>query len=636
LEGLEDRCLPAADPLAAVTDVEKVARLIGPSPPSINDTVCNWNVRGADLGSMFDLDGKLYMVFGDTFGPPAPPQGGAGGSDWRSNTMAVISNWEDPQQGLYFDSMINDQPGEAKALIQGLRGDKYPNGDTEVTKIPSYGIASDTPNGPVMYLDVQSINQWGPIPGQWTVNWSAIYYSDDLGQTWQKSCVHWGPDSNFAQVAIVRVGDEATPANNMLYFFGIPAGRFGSVELARVPELQILDQCAYQYWGTENGQPAWTSDEHAAVPIVNGPVGELSVMWDPYVHRWLMTYLNVGVQGGNDPTLQMRDAPQLTGPWSQPHTITDSLAYPELYGAFMHPLLTQNDGKDIYFTMSQFGPYTVDLMHATLVAPATTSYDPLNGTWSILGNLPNNNITLRVVSQPGSGPVIEAWEGDSPGVLTQEFGSIPAADVRAVDLTLAGGSALDVDDSADTIGRTVTITGTSITGLQSLGGPGGIHFNGNHLTSLTVDTGAGNDTIDVGNADTLDDLLWPLQVNGGGGADTLTLNGQLDGASTYDVDSDLLLVHVPARSLSVRYSGMAGVVLDGSSAAANAFEVNRTPAGTSYTLNGGSGDDTFDLTPPAVNAGGARLGALGGPVTVGGGGGNDTLTFNDQYDGAST
>jgi hypothetical protein len=510
LEGLEERCLLSADPLTAVTDVQTVARLIGAN--SINNTVANWQVRGADLGHMFDLDGKLYMVFGDTFAPPAPSGGGAGGSDWRSNTMAVISNWQNPQDGLYFDSMVSDQPGHAQALIQGAHD---PNdGSGEVTKIPTYGIASRTgPHGDRMYLDVMSVKQWGvndsgqQQDGAWTLNNSAIYYSDDLGQTWQESGVVWGGDSNFGQVAIVRVGNEATPASSMLYFFGIPGGRYGSVQLARVPELKILDPSAYQYYGMVNGRLTWTSDQAAAVDVVQGPVGELSVMWDPYLHRWLMTYLNMGIQSNNasDPTLQLRDSPYLWGGWSQPHTITDSQAYPGLYGAFMHPWLTQNGGKDIYFTMSEWGPYAVYLMHATLYVSHTTAiYDPLIGNWSISSNLPRNNITLRVDPQPGADgkPVLEVWEGDAPGALTYEVGSISAAEVRTIHVTLAGGSTLNVDDSADTIGRTVTLAGSSIRGLQLFGRDGGIRYDGARLASLTMVGGPGGLTMHVSGTST--------------------------------------------------------------------------------------------------------------------------------------
>jgi hypothetical protein len=147
----------------------------------------------------------------------------------------------------------------------------------------------------------------------------------------------------------------------MLYFFGIPGGRYGSVELARVPETEILDQSAYQYYaGRAGGGPVWSSQESAAVPVVPAPSGELSVMWDPYLGRWIMVTGNP-----NDSAIEMRDSPTLWGDWSNPHILIGQ-DYSDAYGGYMHPFLTQNGGQDIYLTVSRWGSYAVYLFHAHL------------------------------------------------------------------------------------------------------------------------------------------------------------------------------------------------------------------------------------------------------------------------------
>lgn len=72
-----------------------------------------------------------------------------------------------------------------------------------------------------------SVHEFGP-PGQWSLNHSGLAYSDDNGLTWTKSPdAVWPGDSNFGQVAFVKSGEE-------VYLFGIPGGRFGHAELARV------------------------------------------------------------------------------------------------------------------------------------------------------------------------------------------------------------------------------------------------------------------------------------------------------------------------------------------------------------------------------------------------------------------
>jgi len=93
--------------------------------------------------------------------------------------------------------------------------------------------------------------------------------------------------------------------------------------------------------------------------IVDPPVGELSVIWNPYLQRWLMMYLNE-----NTACIEARFAEHPFGPWSAPLSVVCGDMYPALYGAFMHPRFTENNGQTVYFLMSQYGPYNVFLMKA--------------------------------------------------------------------------------------------------------------------------------------------------------------------------------------------------------------------------------------------------------------------------------
>ncbi|NLG98878.1 MAG: DUF4185 domain-containing protein [Chloroflexi bacterium] len=335
--------LPEADrALKAVTGVEQVACIAGKD--SINETGEKWTVYGTDLGSMFDKDGKIYMVFGDTFGCCPPGTGGPGGAgDWRYNVMAVISD-RDPKDGLTFDTMITDRQYHAKQLIT--------KEFVDTTVIPTYGVAV----GDRMFLHYMGVRSWG-TPGSWTLSSSGLAYSDDDGETWHKdSGVSWAGDSNFGQVAFVKEG-------NFLYLFGIPGGRFGGVALARVPQDKVLDQAAYRYYsGQFLGRPVWSKDEKEAKLIVPAPVGELSVIWNAYLERWIMTYLDE-----HRAAIVIREAREMWGPWSPPLTLVSGKDYPALYGAYMHPWYVENDGETIYFAMSQWGPYSVFWMKATLV-----------------------------------------------------------------------------------------------------------------------------------------------------------------------------------------------------------------------------------------------------------------------------
>lgn len=336
LVGYGDR---AARPRAATElGVTQLAREDG--EPSLNDTGTRWDVYGADLGHQFLYRGRMAMVFGDTFGSPAAADFfSVPHSDYRSNTMAWIEPPANPEAGLLFTSMVTDRPGHAKELLSSL---KVPG--QEQTVIPTYGVAV----GDRLYLHYMSVQEFG-APGHWTLNYSGFGYSDDGGQNWTKDTTDvWPGDSNFGQVAIVdHLG--------RLYFFGIPGGRYGGVQLARTYPGAVLRLDQYEYWDGAR----WQSDRLQAQTIVPAPVGELSVRWNSYYQKWLMAYLN-------DPLgeIWLRTAPALTGPWSSPQVVTTSASYPQLYAPYITPLW--NDGPDIYFTMSLFGPYAVWLFKTRL------------------------------------------------------------------------------------------------------------------------------------------------------------------------------------------------------------------------------------------------------------------------------
>jgi hypothetical protein len=359
-----------------VVSVTQVGQLTG--QPSWNNTGAV-NVYGTDLGSMFlHSDNRVYFLFGDTFGYPGTP----GSSDWRSNTMTYTTDFT-ASDGITFDGWITDLSGNAKALLEGNHD---PNdGSGEVTKIPTTGWSYQERQ----YIWFMSVKQWG-APGQWEVNHSEIAYSDDHGNEWFPSGVRWPDSSNFIQVAVAEHLD-------YLFVWGIPAGRFGGVKLARVSPGEVLQGAAYQYF-TGTG---WGGDEEDGILIVDSPVGELSVLWNPYLQRWIMMYLNE-----NAASIEVREAHQPEGPWSEPWAVAGANDYPALYGAFMHENYMENEGQVVYFLMSQFIDYNVFLMRVEFQRNVTEVGDvPASAgkpqTCSLHQNYPNpfncmTSITYRL------------------------------------------------------------------------------------------------------------------------------------------------------------------------------------------------------------------------------------------------
>ncbi|MBB6636910.1 DUF4185 domain-containing protein [Cohnella thailandensis] len=339
------------------TKATKIARVTGATPdgetlPNPNKTNSRYALGGTDLGIVWDATTdpahpKVMIAFGDSFAGWSG--NGGGGTGWRGNLLA-LSEDRDLGEDLKFSSMITDpaSPDFAKEIIHS---DHNTDGNSDFTAIPTSGVSV----GGRHYIHYMQIRNWG-ANGRWNINFSEIAYSDDEGQTWTKSGVRWGADSKFGQAAFLKDG-------GFVYMFGTPAGRFDGAYLARVPEADVLAKEKYEYW---NGSDWIAGDESAAAKVIVDPVGELSVAYNSYYGKYIMTYLNE-----DRAAIVLRSSSELTGGWSGESEIATGDEYPALYGAFIHPWSLQ--GKDLYFLMSQWVPYNVFLMHSTLEigSPAT-------------------------------------------------------------------------------------------------------------------------------------------------------------------------------------------------------------------------------------------------------------------------
>ncbi len=339
---------PADSPfvLGGVTGVEQLGAVTGPD--SLGNTP-QYAVDGTDLGSMFEFDGKTWFVFGDTFGERDGVVGG-GGSFWRSNTMGWTTD-TDPSDGITIEGMIVDDIGLAKELIPSKKID-----NEEMTVIPTHGFAV----GDTMYLHWMSVRHWG-TPGEWEVNDAGLAKSDDHGQNWTVlDAPRWSGEGGFVQVAPAHVSEDGT---DWIYFWGITHGRFSGVSLMKVEASKVESADAYLYFtGVDaTGVPSWGTDEAAAQLIVDDTVGELSVVWSPYLNRWLMSYLKEGVGD------VLREGITPWGPWGDPITLVGVADVSSSYAPFMNEHYIGDGGKTIYFGLSIWDPYNVFWYKAELV-----------------------------------------------------------------------------------------------------------------------------------------------------------------------------------------------------------------------------------------------------------------------------
>lgn len=323
--------------MVRVVDTVRIGRVTGAGSGSRTDE--RFAIYGTDLGMMWDGgDGRVFVLFGDTYGKGWRAEGD---EDWRRNVLAFSRN-RDLEAGLQLDDAVCRPDGGACQVIPS-------GGGKEVTVIPNGGIAVDGDH----YVHYMSVRQWGP-PGTWRTNHAGIAVSRDGGRTWEKPrsarwSNRWRGDDRFQLGTFAREGEH-------VYLFGTTNGRYGDAYLARVAPSGLLDTRAYEYWDGSG----WAPRQRAAAPVFEGPVGEMSVGYHRRLGRWLLMHLDERRKG-----IVLRSAEHLTGPWSLGEVVISGEEYPAVYGGYLHPWSL--DGPDLYYTISQWGPYNV-FQHRTRLA----------------------------------------------------------------------------------------------------------------------------------------------------------------------------------------------------------------------------------------------------------------------------
>ncbi len=209
---------------------------------------------------------------------------------------------------------------------------------------------------------------------------------------------------------------------------------------------------------------------------------------------------------------------------------------------------------------------------------------------------------------------------------------------------------LTIDNAADMMPRTATLSSTGLTGLPSAP----INWVQNDLRSLTIRGGSGNNTYDIANTpssgvagglittlfggggvDTVNVQATraPLIIDGGGGLDNVYVNANVGGIQ------DAVTVRNPPAggytALTVDAAAFTGTYSATISASAISFggvPINYVQADLrSLTLRGGSGNNTYNIinTPSSGFGGGVQ-------TTINGGSGDDVFVVSGTAAGTTT
>jgi len=321
-------------------------------PDSPNNTIQKFAITGTDLGIMWDngdpANHQVLMAFGDTNGYCQIP-----GKQWRYNTLLRTSDKSLQNTIAVPDGVVRNpysgspvwQQGISKQIINSIN-----RAPEETGIIPTAGVAV----GKSQLVNFMSIRSWDN-PGSWSTNFSALAVSNDNGENWAvyPGTIRppGGGNENFQMGAFLKPG----PGDPYLYSFGTPNGRGGAAFVSRVAPNQAPDLTKYQYW---DGSTWATGNPAAAVPVIPGPVGEMSAQYNTYLKQYVVLHCD----GGNN--VVMRTAPAPQGPWGPPQMLVASNEIPGgIYAPFLHPWST---GKELYYNLSLWSGYNVMLMKTVL------------------------------------------------------------------------------------------------------------------------------------------------------------------------------------------------------------------------------------------------------------------------------
>lgn len=368
---------------------QKIEQLVGDwefqyQQSTTNLTNTYYQLTRTDLGVPFYHNGKTYILFGDS-------QGGHTG-DLDAIAYTTDNN---PDDGLSITFLTDGNGIWNPIAIPGI--------DMGTFNVPTEGVSY---NGNIYLYSTTD-----------TMQKSLVSVSYDNGYTYQK-LYDWSV-SHFINVSIVEINfsdwNGFPPESGQgMAIFGSGKYRMSDVFFAYQNMNNIGTPTGIVYFAglNGNGNPMWTPFEENAVSLFNQPcVGELSVTYNQFIKKWILTYNCSGTGGTN-----FRTADNPWGPWSQPkilfHGWNDggycSFIHVDWnfqncdnaydagreyewggdYGPYQFPDFAKStDGAtntSIYFTQSTWNPYTVVLMKSTL----QLSTDTLHVNAAACSNVP--------------------------------------------------------------------------------------------------------------------------------------------------------------------------------------------------------------------------------------------------------
>jgi hypothetical protein len=348
----------APAPVIRVGTTEKICQLTGDTDwetgrPTAARTFANFGLDAADLGYPIEHDGKLILLFGDSW--PPPHGGGAAGEIPPDDAVGFTTRREPPgNDGKCLEMQIHDKAPRTFAPATIIAPPRIKQG---FFNVPSGGVSAQgglfgffwtdhcsggSDLGPSLDAPLARPKASPQCPETEECNSigrNVLARSDDDGRTFHGVVPM---PLGFVYVTAVNARQQmGLPEDQRLgvFVFGAPRYRASVPYLALAPIESFADVNSWRFFvgRADDRQPLWASRAEWTGGGLKGPraetwqppgkaeifapvleagrcIGEFSVTWNPPLRHWLMVYQCAG-------GVFARIAPAPWGPWSLPTSI---------------------------------------------------------------------------------------------------------------------------------------------------------------------------------------------------------------------------------------------------------------------------------------------------------------------------
>jgi hypothetical protein len=346
-----------------------------------SQTSARARVLGTDLGASFESQGRVVFLFGDTISPSPT-------LNYNASDTIATSTSTDPSRGLLLDFFTNSDGSPYFVRIPNVR--------MGAGEVPHAGIRMDGSTYVVLNTGAD-INLPDPQMNEYSV---LTRFDENARRFTVLRTLSSRPNGKFVTTALRQSGSD-------IYIFGLGVYRRSDIYLSVVSAADFETGRGTRYFtGFANGQPAWSTNEADARPVVlDNPtnvtnhtpgVGNVSVLYSNELRLWLMTYDSTA---GTTETkgFYFTYASDPWGPWQRPQLMFNSTR-DGAAGVFIHdPRIaqrrpdrtddrTQRSGHDTWRAVralhdrafhARQRPYALHLLHALDLEPVHDRSDAI-------------------------------------------------------------------------------------------------------------------------------------------------------------------------------------------------------------------------------------------------------------------